>query len=327
MVLPAPASASSAPVGPEVVCRFDDDRLTEISGLTWSARHEGVYWLHNDSSGGPYLYAVDGSTCRTLGRVEVEGIDARDLEAIGTGVDPAGRAVLWLGDIGDNQDSWDEVRLHAVPEPATLRDQVVEAATYRFTYADRPHNAEALLVAPDSPDVWVVTKQLARGAVWRVPLVRGEVATAERVATVGGLVTDAAMSPDGTRFVIRDYLGADLYDTPVSARTLSAGIPVGLPRQPQGEAVSFTADGEALLVASESDDALWRVPLPPPGLESPSAGPTTSAPDGQPSPTSPSPSAPSGDDGGVSGPAAWLVGGVAILAAVGVAAWATRRLT
>jgi len=315
--------ASAAPAGDpdaEIVCRFDDDRLTEISGITWSREHPGVYWLHNDSGGGPYLYAVDGSSCRTLARVRVGGIGARDLEALGTGVDPDGRPVLWLGDIGDNAGSWPEVRLHAVPEPAELVDQQVEAATYRFTYPSRPLDAEALLASPDSPQVWVVTKQLARGAVWRVPLEREGTARAiGPLATVGGLVTDAAYSPDGTRFVLRDYLGARLFDAPPASASVRGGTRVQLPVQPQGEAITFTADGEALLVASEDDTALWRVALP-----APSTSPTASAGAGSPSPSTSEPGG-AADEGGISGTAAWLVGGVAVLAAVGVAAWATRR--
>jgi hypothetical protein len=332
LVPPAPASAAD---GPSVVCRFADDRLTEISGITWSAQHPGVYWVHNDSSGGPYLYAVDGSTCATLARIRVGGIGARDLEAVATGVDPAGRPVLWLGDIGDNRDSWPEVRLHAVREPADLVDQQVQATTYRFTYADGSHNAEALLASPTSPDVWVVTKQLARGGVWTVPLSTSAVTEARRVARVGGLVTDAAVPPDGSTFVLRDYLGARLFAMPPRNASVDGGTRVGLPVQPQGEAITFTADGSALLVASESDDALWSVPLPATASPDPSA--SSSAPSASaPSPTSPgsgdatgSASPPSSDvasSGGLGGgPAAWLLVAAAVAGAVGVAVYASRH--
>ncbi|HET7901385.1 MAG TPA: hypothetical protein VFL59_09370, partial [Candidatus Nanopelagicales bacterium] len=121
--------ASRAADGPHVLCRFSDPRLVEISGITWSRRHPGVYWVHNDSGGGPYLYAVDGTTCRTLARIRVGGIGARDLEAVATDTDPRGRPVIWLGDIGDNRDSWPSVRLHAVVEPGRLVDQQVTATT------------------------------------------------------------------------------------------------------------------------------------------------------------------------------------------------------
>ena len=323
----APAAPAAAADDPSVVCRFSDERLTEISGMTWSARHPGVYWLHNDSGGGPYLYAVDGTTCETLARIRVDGIGARDLEAVATGVDPSGDPVLWLGDIGDNRDSWPEVRLHAVREPAELVDQQVRATTYRFTYADGSHNAEALLASPSRADVWVVTKQLARGGVWRVPLSTSSVSTARRVATVGGLITDAAVSPDGSRFVLRDYLGAQLFAWPPRNASVDGGTSIPLPAQPQGEAITFTADGSALLVASESDDALWSVPLPaaPPSSSAPSV--TESSPDDGTSSGAPTTSAASGSttSGPMSGPLAWLLVGAAAAGAIGIAVYASRH--
>lgn len=305
---------------PEVVCRITDDRLAEISGITWSAKHDGVWWVHADSGNGPYVYALDGSTCDVLARVRVSNIDARDLEAMGTGVDPQGRNVLWLADIGDNRDSWPEVRLHAILEPSRLVDQQVRATTYRFTYPDQPHNAEAILVSPTSAEVWVVTKQLARGAVYQVPLSASGVATAKRVGEVGGLVTDAAMSPDASRFVIRDYFSAELFDAPVSAGSLEDGTPLALPDQPQGEAVSFTRDGNALVVASEDDDRLLLVPVEAAASPTP-PGPSSS---GGPSPSqTPLPGEPSDD-----GPGALRIGlaALAVLLAGASVVVASRRM-
>lgn len=323
LLVAAPALAAApahAADDPEVVCRITDERLAEVSGITWSAKHDGVWWVHSDSGNGPYVYALDGGTCDVLARVRVSNIDARDLEAIGTGVDPQGREVLWLADIGDNRDSWPEVRLHAILEPSRLVDQQVRATTYRLTYPDQPHNAEAILVSPTSAEVWVVTKQLARGAVYRVPLSTSGVATAKRVGEVGGLVTDAAMAPDGSRFVIRDYFAAKLFDAPVSPASLDAGTPLALPDQPQGEAISFTRDGSALVVASEDDDRLLRVEVeaaasPTPSVSPSSVEPSTSA-------TS-SPAEPSDD-----GPGALRIGLATLavlLAGVGVVL-ASRRL-
>ncbi|MFC6236618.1 WD40 repeat domain-containing protein [Longivirga aurantiaca] len=319
-VLATAAAPAYAADDADVVCRITDERLAEISGITWSAKHDGVWWVHADSGNGPYVYALDGTTCDVLARVRVSNIDARDLEAIGTGVDPQGRKVLWLADIGDNRDSWPEVRLHAILEPSRLVDQQVRATTYRFSYPDQPHNAEAILVSPTSAEVWVVTKQLARGAVYRVPLSTSGVATAKRVGEVGGLVTDAAMAPDGSRFVIRDYFAAKLFDAPVSAASLKAGTPVALPDQPQGEAVSFTRDGSALVAASEGDDRLLRVPVEAAASPTPS-GSSSSA---DPSPTSTSSPAGPSDDG----PGALRLGLAAfavLLAGAGVVV-ASRRM-
>lgn len=259
--LTAAAPPSQADDGVTEVCRFSDGRFTEISGMTMSQRHPGILWLHNDSSGGPVIYAVDASTCATVATLTIAGIEARDLESIAAGRDAQGRPVLWLGDIGDNVDSWPEVRIHRIREPRTLTTTTVPATTYRLTYRDRPHNAETLLADPSSTQLWLVTKQLAHGRLYVLPkrLSRTQVNIARPQQREGGLVTDGAVSPDGTRYVLRDYVNAVVF----------AGLPPGaaqqtipLPLQLQGEAITWTADGRALLVTSERDDRLLRVELP-----------------------------------------------------------------
>lgn len=254
------AAPTSTAAAVSTVCRFSDPRFDEISGMTYSQRHANVLYLHNDSSGGPRIYAVDSRTCRTLATLTIDGITARDLEAIGSGRDRQGRPVLWVADIGDNLDSWPEVRVHRVREPRVLRDRTVTARTYRFTYPDRPHNAEALLADPSSGRLWIVTKQSARGTIYALPdrLRADRINVARAVRRVGAFVTDGAVSPDGTRFALRDYVDAEVF----------AGLPPGgqpttlyLPLQLQGEAMTWTPDGSALLVAGERDDRLLRVPV------------------------------------------------------------------
>lgn len=254
------APSAAALDGVTEVCRFSDSRFTEISGMTYSQRHPGVIYLHNDSSGGPRIYAVDARTCRTRATLTLAGAQARDLEAIGSGRDAKGRPILWVGDIGDNLDSWSEVRLLRVREPKVLRDRTLKVRTYRFTYEDRPHNAEALVTDPRSSRVWVVTKQSARGSIYALPdrMSAGRVNIARRVGPAGAFVTDGSMSPDGTRFALRDYVDAEVFAGLPPGRALGT---VYLPIQLQGEAITWTSDGAALLVASERDDRLLRVTI------------------------------------------------------------------
>ncbi len=308
------------------VCRFTDDRLDEISGMTLSLRHPGVLWVHNDSSGGPYIYAVSATTCETLARVRIDGIEARDIEAIASGRDAKGRPVLWVADIGDNLDSWPEVRLHRVREPKVIRSTTLTARTYRVTYSDRPHNAEALLVDPVSGAMWIVTRQLAHGRLYELPspLSRTELNIARPIQREGGLITDGAISPEGTRYVLRDYVDA----------TIFAGLPPGrdpvqvaMPFQPQGEAVTWTADGRDLLVASERDDRLLRVQVGDTGQPSGSASasavavPTPSA-----DATSPTaPETPSESPLGGGALAVVVAGALVLLAVAGIAIAEVRR--
>jgi uncharacterized protein YjiK len=92
-----------------------------------------------------------------------------------------------------------------------------------------------------------------------VPLRTGEVNVARKIRREGGLVTDGAVSPDGRRYVVRDYDDAYIY----------AGLPPGrliatvpLPFQLQGEAITWAPDGRSLLITSERDKRLMRVTLP-----------------------------------------------------------------
>lgn len=257
-VLPVVCSSQVYAVGPEVVCRFDDPRLDEISGMAMSLAHPGVLYLHNDSSGGPYLYATSATTCKVIARLELKGAQARDFEAMGAGRDAKGRPVLWIADMGDNLDSWSQVEVLRIREPARLVDQVLVPRTYPFTYEDRPHNAEALLADPRSPRLWVVTKQLARGSLYAlpVPMRRDRVNIATPIRVEGGIITDGAISPDGSRYVLRDYFDAVIYQGLPPGREIKR---IYLPLQPQGEAITWSADGRSLLIASERDERLLRI--------------------------------------------------------------------
>ena len=165
-----------------------------------------------------------------------------------------------MGDIGDNNGVWPEVAVYRVAEPDRLRDATVPATRYRLRYADGPHDAEALLVDPRSNRLYVATKEVAGGGLYRAParLRTGQVNLLRRVAKVPPVVTDGAYLPDGRAFVLRDYQAAHVYAAP--------GRRVGsleLPLQQQGESLTATADGRSVLAGSEGlASEVWRVPLP-----------------------------------------------------------------
>ncbi len=265
LVLVAPASASTPAVlgaGDEVLCDFDTRELSEVSGIALSAQHPDTLWLTNDSGGGPFLYALDTTDCSIRATLRLLDTPARDHEALAIGRDEQGRDVIWVGDLGDNRDSWPYARIHKVIEPERLRDADVPVTTYRFTYPDGPVNAEALIADPTEERLWVISKQAGVGGVYELPSPMSDSQTpmqATRVGSARALVTDAAMAPNGKRFVVRDYLSAEVFaGKPPGA----AQARFGLPLQPQGEAVTWTADGRSLLIASERSGKLTRVDVP-----------------------------------------------------------------
>ncbi|MFF2809416.1 hypothetical protein ACFVT2_19980 [Streptomyces sp. NPDC058000] len=230
-----------------------DPRITESSGLAASRAHPGIYWTHNDSDDGPYVYAVDAATGRTVATVTLRGIGApRDVEAISVGPDGQDGQV-YVGDIGDNLGgSWDHVWIYRFPEPKQLRDVTVTAEQFTVRYADGPRDAEALMVHPKTGRVYLASKKQGGGAALYEGPARLSTSgsnTFRKVALVDLWVTDGAFSPDGTRLVLRGYFGARMYRWRDGRPDDLGGAAV--PLQRQGESVSFTPDGRTLMYGSE----------------------------------------------------------------------------
>ncbi|MFF9350933.1 WD40 repeat domain-containing protein [Streptomyces sp. NPDC014734] len=227
---------------------IEDPRITESSGLAASHAHPGIYWTHNDSDDGPYVYAVDSRTGKTVATITMTGVGRpRDVEAISLGPD----GNLYVGDIGDNLNgSWDHVWIYRFPEPKELRDATVRATQFDVKYADGPRNAEALMVHPVTGRVYIASKNEDGGGLYEGParLTTGSTNVFRRVGEVPW-VTDGAFSPDGRELVLRSYFSARGYAFENGG--LGADHAVRAPLQRQAESVTYTADGSALMFGSE----------------------------------------------------------------------------
>ncbi|WP_449065603.1 hypothetical protein, partial [Planomonospora algeriensis] len=254
-----------------VLFRFEDERITESSGLAVSPAHEDVYYTHNDSEAGAVFYAVGGDG-RTRAAFTLRGAAARDWEGMAVSRDPkTGRGVLWFADIGDNFDgAWPDVSVYKVAEPTSLKDAVLPAVRYRFRYEDGGHNAEGVMVDPRTGRLYIVTKEFA-GAVYAAPkrLRTGRVNVLRKVGSAPIMATDAAYAPDGSSFVVRTYISATVY------RDFDEQLArVSMPPLEQAESIAYTADGKALLTGSEgADSPVHLVPLPDRVLEAATPAP------------------------------------------------------
>ncbi|MFJ4849471.1 hypothetical protein [Streptomyces sp. NPDC088733] len=256
----AGSAAAADSDGESLAFTMTDPRITESSGLAASRLHKGVYWTHNDSSDGPYVYAVDSATGKTVATVTMRGVGRpRDVEAISIGPD----GDIYVGDIGDNLGgSWPYVWIYRFPEPKRLADQTVKATQYVVKYDAGPRNAEAMMVDPRTGRVWIASKNEDGGALYEGPARLSSSGTNvfRRTADIPLWITDGAFSPDGSRLVLRGYFGALMY-------RWSDGTPhridqMHVPLQRQGESVTFTTDGRDLMYGSEGEDSeVYRVPL------------------------------------------------------------------
>lgn len=230
-------------------CRYDTTVLPELSGLTASRRHPGVLWALNDSGNSPTLIALDARTCAVRGTATVSTANT-DWEALASGTHK-GRPVLFIADTGNNTRARTQVAVIEVPEPA-LGTTTVTATSHPFSFPDGPTDAEGIMARGGR--VWVVSKEFA-ASIYRVNLKRG---SATEVGSAPSFATDAAMSPTADIFAIRDYPSIQLFRGMPPGDRLGRSTP---PQQPQAEAVAFSADGQWLYTASESDRRLLKAPV------------------------------------------------------------------
>jgi hypothetical protein len=260
---------------PTKLANLKNPSINESSGLVASRSMPGVYWTHNDSGDGPFIYAFD-ATGESRGVFRVSGAQARDWEDMSIGPGPKrGQSYLYLGDIGDNQGGRAEIVVYRVAEPALVaadkastkkQPQTTSTAeAIRLRYPDGKHDAETLLVHPVNGNLYIVSKALLRKPVVyeaAAPLTAGNVITMTKIGEIkvpsllGGALTGGSISPDGKHVAFCDYLQGYELTLPASSQNFNDiwkqkmdSFPLG--ERQQGEAITYRPDGSALLATSE----------------------------------------------------------------------------
>ncbi|MGQ0433838.1 MAG: hypothetical protein ACT452_15690 [Microthrixaceae bacterium] len=271
----------------EVLFHLTDPLLEESSGVAVGSLPDGYLWTHEDSGGGLVFMAIgpSGDTAQRYG-LTFGPRRAPDIEDMAAGPAPDGGTFLYLADIGDNARSRPFVTVYVVAEPDVVGGQtgdVTVVATHHLAYPDGPHDAEGFVVDPVTGAMAIITKE-ASGAsglyvVDKAPVIDAAGATLSvmrRVQTIDLgdlasphepwhfdatsrlLVTGAAISPSGTRLVLRTYVEAFEFSLGVGGvggGLLGEAHRVDLPPTQQGEAIGYGWDGESLVVTSEGQFA------------------------------------------------------------------------
>ncbi len=270
------------PVG-EVVGEISDEVIDESSGLSDSWLHDDRLWTHNDSGDEPRLWAMqkDATVTTEVHLIGAENVDYEDMAIAPCGADDD-RPCIYLADFGDNLSRREEVVIYRFPEPDLGDDppptlEVTEIETLVYRYADGPRDAEALLVHPQTRQIWVIEKTGEPIVeVFSIPEIfdQEEPHIVESVATLEipgnialtRMVTAGDIAPDGSEFTFRTYLHLythcvpDLDDfetafsTPATQRSMN-------PATLQGEALTYDRGDGALWLTSENLPApLIRMP-------------------------------------------------------------------
>ena len=265
------APASEAYQAAKVVGKIGTDELEEASGLAASGCQPDVLWTQNDAGDGPFIYAI-GTDGRHLGTYKVNNAENIDWEDIAAFKDASGKCFLFIGDIGNNKEDRSELTVYGVAEPQISNGgiasntrqplETVPAESFTFKYPDQPSNAETIMVHPQTRDLYVVTKrEKGPAGVYKIKPAFGSSTVAEKVGELTlpaipvGLMTGGSISPDGTRVVLCDYENGYELVLPSGGNFDSIWTQqltiVDLGKRKQGEAVTYSADGNAIFATSE----------------------------------------------------------------------------
>ena len=267
----------SVPIG-----AFDAEVVPEASGLVASLRNPGLYYLLDDGPGTTQVWVLRPEA-GLVGATTVVGLQGRDTEGLAVGACGPGDPVtcVYVGDIGDNRRTREQVRVHRFVEPdlAVGVPAEVGADSVALRYPDGAHNAEALLV--DAAGVpYIVTKarfDSDTGVTGPTGLYRAPGYADGTMEWLGDLTLPPTRRTLAAGVVGNVVTGGDsraghvllrTYDAVLSFRSPDPAAPLaGLPTWPvfelpspvlrQPEAVAFASDGCGYAMVSEGDGDLW----------------------------------------------------------------------
>ncbi len=260
------------------VAILEDKRLNESSGLALGIRDPSVFWTMNDSGGEPCVFAIDRSG-KTRAKVRVRDAANFDWEDIASGKDEKGSPCLFIGDIGDNLYIRASIQVYQIPEPSVKaagqpveETETVEPQIWRANYPDGKHNAESLLVHPQTGRLYILTKSDdGKCALYAFPQpLQPKVSmTLEKIVDLtfprlirpgkrphdNCMTTSACFSPDGTRMVASTYSSLYEWQLPKN-QTLAEALaqpPVRIEPEllRQLEGVCYDTDSLTLWLTSE----------------------------------------------------------------------------
>ena len=314
VALPFLLGAAAAPPGDQgrEVFRFQDPAIVEASGLVIQ---DGLFLTTNDSGDTGRVFAVDPDTGRTVG-VTTWAAEPEDVEALA----PAGAGEVWVGDIGDNLEERQSIRVTRVPVGTGDREE--SGTSYELVFPGPARDAETLLSQPGTGRLFVASKEIFGAALFAAPteLSPDHPNRLRRVGPTLTFATDGAFFPDGHHLVVRNYQQAVVYTFP----GLEQVGTLALPDQQQGEAIAVAEDDRVFVTSEGRHEAVLEVSLSPAvrtRMTSTSEPPeaTTSAPASQPRHELPEQAAQPGRD-----PWQWALGAGLFVAAVLVLLLAVR---
>ncbi len=250
-----------------------DTKLSELSGLTRSNIHQGIYWAHNDSDKTAEIYAINAQA-QGKAVFSLETIRNIDWEDI-TNFKSHDTAYLAIADTGDNGGLRKDLFIHVFEEPSQLtpNGKITAIRSIRFHWPDGARDTETLVADERRKQFYLISKKRVPAEVFALPFNAKNDSVPKRISTLENIVqpdektmntkgdygryraqiTGADISPDGQWLAVLNYQQVVFFS--LSAKKIPAHLKpsqtITLPWLPQAEGIAFSADGNSLLIGSE----------------------------------------------------------------------------
>jgi hypothetical protein len=258
---------------PQVFGNIRSQDVNESSGVAASKCQNDIFWTHNDSGDGAFIYAFN-VTGENLGTWRVDGATNVDWEDMAIARTQDGKCFLYIADTGNNKLDREVLVIYRVEEPVVSEKDkgrrkknaidTAKAESMQFRYPDSVQDAETLMVNQRTGHIYVLTKRMTDPSnIYKFSWPKDDgVVTAEAIGTLSvpafpaGLLTGGDMSSDGRRVIVCDYARAYELSLPTDATNFDdiwkqTPRTVDLGKRDKGEAIAYIPNASAIVATSE----------------------------------------------------------------------------
>lgn len=271
------ASKRSVPFQTTILGEITDQRISEISGMTLSRRHQNMLWVINDSGDDANLYAVtrSGTVAAVVTINNADNVDWEDLASFTF----ADQDYLLIADVGNNVVHRDVFSLYILPEPALEQSNVDLLRRIDFQYSDGARDCEAVAVDAVQQKILLLSKRDVPAVLYEIAMQdTTPVSFARRLGVVTSIPqptpdemkrhldkyhaqpTAMDFMPDYSMLSVLTYRRLFLYPYRAGMpiiNSLNAQVAlIEFPALEQAEAVCFDADNRSILITTEKLPAL-----------------------------------------------------------------------
>lgn len=241
------------------------EKLSQVSGMTASRSQPGVFWMHDDTVAGSFLFAVNanGDVLQQY-QLQTSRVDWEDI-AIGPG---PGLDYIYLADTGDDALNRLDYRIVRVPEPtvpvSSTQVQPLTPEEFWFIYPGGPQDCETLLFDRETGTPYLIERTTGAPTVHKFPMPLNTAwSGANPVSLIDIPVTgtfDANIaggdsSRDARRIILRNDGGAREYARPAGASFEEifhqSGTVITAPAGQAYEAIAYGGEGAELWTTTE----------------------------------------------------------------------------